>query len=206
MSAVSTSALAQSQDATRSLANGDSLLIDGRTFSITPGKAKGDVSAEIAKLDAHEVGPGAIVFRSGDRLYIVDSAPPAQNATLMYDPAIERQRALGLRAELDYERQRPLGLRDRQLDYERERPLGLRDSQLDYERQRPLGLRDSQLDYERQRPLGLRDSQLDYERQRPLGLRDSQLDYERQRPLGLRDSSLDYERQRPLGLRDSQLD
>ena len=145
MSAVSTSALAQSQDATRSLANGDSLLIDGRTFSITPGKAKGDVSAEIAKLDAHEVGPGAIVFRSGDRLYIVDSAPPAQNATLMYDPAIERQRALGLRAELDYERQRPLGLRDRQLDYERERPLGLRDSQLDYERQRPLGLREADI-------------------------------------------------------------
>ena len=73
MSSVSTMALAQSQDASRTIANNNSLLIDGRTFSVTPGNATGDVSAQIAKLDAHELGAGAIIFRSGDKLYIADS-------------------------------------------------------------------------------------------------------------------------------------
>ncbi len=195
-SVVATSALAQSPDAVRTLANGESLFIDGRTFSMTPGKAKGDAIAQIEQLGPRELGAGAIIFRSGDRLYIADSAPLPQSA-MAYESDIERQRPLGLRdADVDVERQRPLGLRS-DVDYERQRPLGLR-SDVDYERQRPLGLR-SDVDYERQRPLGLR-SDIDYDRQRPLGLR-SDVDVERQRPLGLQDSNADIARQRPLGLR-----
>ena len=45
------------------------------------GKAKGDPAAQIAKLGAKEVGPGAIVFRYNDKLYIVEGTPtPAPQA------------------------------------------------------------------------------------------------------------------------------
>ena len=181
----SVSTLALAQDAGRTIADNGGLFIDARTFTVTPRTANGDVSDQIKALRARDIGPGAIIFRSGDKLYLVDTPPLPRTAS---------------NAQLDYDRQRPLGLRDSQLDYERQRPLGLRDAQLDYERQRPLGLRDD-ADYERQRPQGLRDAQLDYDRQRPLGLRDD-ADYERQRPLGYRDDA-DYERQRPRGLTDS---
>ncbi|HKC33472.1 MAG TPA: hypothetical protein VKC16_08425, partial [Xanthobacteraceae bacterium] len=40
-----TPALAQSQDAGRTLANGESIVIDGRTFSITPGTSKNDLAS-----------------------------------------------------------------------------------------------------------------------------------------------------------------
>jgi hypothetical protein len=45
-------------------------------FSIHKGVAKGDPAAQIAKLGAKKVSDGAIIFRSGDALYIVDSKPP----------------------------------------------------------------------------------------------------------------------------------
>jgi len=220
-SSVSTIAIAQEPKVIGTLANNDGIFIDGRTFTIVPGRPR--AGTDIRKLGAREIGPGAIIFRFEDKLYIADAAESIvgyvtdpdwarQRARGLRDVDIERQRPLGLRSDLDVERQRPLGLRDtdierqrplglRDADIERQRPLGLR-SDLDVERQRPLGLRD--LDIERQRPLGLR-SDLDVERQRPLGLRDIDLDIERQRPLGLR-SDLDVERQRPLGLRDIDLD
>ncbi len=172
--------LAQSQDPSRSLANNDSLFIDGHTFHVTPGIAKGDAAGQIGKLRARELGAGALIFRSNDRLYIADAAPVPAGASV-YNPAPE--------SEGPYASMEPgIDCRHAPRDPSCLPVVALRDPQLDYERQRPLGLRDSQLDYERQRPLGLRDSQLDYERQRPLGLRDSQLDYERQRPLGLREA------------------
>ena len=58
------------------LANNEGIFVDGKTFDIARGAAKGDASAAIAKLGAKEIGPGAIIFRSGDDLYIVDSKPP----------------------------------------------------------------------------------------------------------------------------------
>jgi len=214
MSSVSMSALAQAQDAPRTIASNGSIMIDGRTFTVTQGAPRGDVSPLIRNLGARELGPGAIIFRSDDKLYMVDAAPLVQRSTMAYDPAIERQRPYGLRDEcvrpyamLDQERQRAYGLRD--TDIERQRPYGLRD--LDVERQRPYGLHDPDidrrqayalrdLDVERQRPYGLRDS--DVERQRPYGLRDP--DIERKGPQGLRDA--DADRQRPQGLRDADID
>jgi len=52
------------------IANNDSIYINGSSLEIVPGKGKGDASALIKKLDAHAVGPGMIIFRSGDKLYI----------------------------------------------------------------------------------------------------------------------------------------
>jgi hypothetical protein len=57
------------------IANNDSIYIDGNSFKIVPGKGKGDSSALIKKFDAHPMGPGMIIFRSGDKLYIADVSP-----------------------------------------------------------------------------------------------------------------------------------
>ena len=74
MSSAATRAIAEPKDMV-SIADNDSVYIDGRSFNIVPGKAKGDVSLQIKMLDAHDLGPGAIVFRSGDKLWIANAAP-----------------------------------------------------------------------------------------------------------------------------------
>ena len=64
------------------IADNDSIYIDGKTFAITPGRAKGDTSAQIEALGARDLGPGAIIFRSGEKLYIVAApvvVPGARN-------------------------------------------------------------------------------------------------------------------------------
>src|SRR5229473_311720 len=160
---VSTIAMAQAQGVIGNLAKNDSIFVDGKTFNVITGRSKADT--DVRKLGARELGPGAIIFRSEDKLYISDASERV--AAYLNDPDIERQRPLGLR-DSDIERQRALGLRD--TDIERQRALGLRDyATADIDRQRALGLRDA--DIERQRALGLRDA--DIERQRALGLREA---------------------------------
>jgi hypothetical protein len=73
---VPTAAFAQSKDAL-SIANNNSVFIDAKSFKILPGNAEGDAAALIKKLDAKDMGPGAIVFRSGGKLYMV-AAPSDQ--------------------------------------------------------------------------------------------------------------------------------
>src|SRR5262245_9875121 len=71
-SIVSNLAAAQSQTLPpATIADNDSIYIEGKTFAITPGGAKGDTSAQIEALGARDLGPGAIIFRSGEKLYIV---------------------------------------------------------------------------------------------------------------------------------------
>jgi putative metallopeptidase DUF4344 len=70
-----TLAAARAQGASGSIANNDSIFIDGKTFEIRPGK---DTAAQIKVPGARELGPGTIIFRSGDKLYIVDA--PAQES------------------------------------------------------------------------------------------------------------------------------
>ena len=48
-----------------------------KEFKINKGVAKGDPSEQIKKSGAREVSDGAIIFRSGAKLYIVDGRPPA---------------------------------------------------------------------------------------------------------------------------------
>ena len=68
--AASKLALAQQPtgDVIGELADNQGIFVDGKTFKIVRGKAKGDPTAEIAKMGAKEIGPGAILFRHGDKL------------------------------------------------------------------------------------------------------------------------------------------
>jgi hypothetical protein len=63
--------VAWSQVAPGTIADRDSIFIDGQSFKITPGTAKPDAAGRINSLFARELGPGAIVYRSGDKLYIM---------------------------------------------------------------------------------------------------------------------------------------
>jgi hypothetical protein len=74
---------AQAQSST-GIADKDSIFIDGKTFQIVPGKAQGDVAKKMESLGAREIGPGAIIFRSGDKLYIAGAPTNA--------PALEPQK------------------------------------------------------------------------------------------------------------------
>ena len=65
------------------LASNEGIFIDGKTFKIAKGKSKGDPSAQIARLSAKEIGPGAIVFRYRDKLYMVEGTPPGANVQAM---------------------------------------------------------------------------------------------------------------------------
>ena len=58
------------------LSSNDGIYVDVTDFKITRGAAKGDPAAQIAKSRAHEASDGAIIFRSGTKLYIVDAKPP----------------------------------------------------------------------------------------------------------------------------------
>lgn len=58
------------------LASNEGIFVDVKEFKINKGSAKGDPAAQIVKSGAREVADGAIIFRSGDKLYIVDGRPP----------------------------------------------------------------------------------------------------------------------------------
>jgi hypothetical protein len=81
----STLAAAQSPGGLGTIADNDSIFVDGTTFKITPGKAMDGASPPIKTLGARDLGPGAIIFRSGKKLYIVDAPlhfPGGQNVLL----------------------------------------------------------------------------------------------------------------------------
>ena len=60
------------------LASNEGILVDMKEFKIHKGAlAKGDPAAHLTKAGAKEVTEGAIIFRSGDKLYIVDGKPAA---------------------------------------------------------------------------------------------------------------------------------
>ena len=59
------------------LASNEGIFVDVKEFGIHKGSAKGDPSAHIVKSGAREVSDGAIIFRSGDKLYVVDGRPPS---------------------------------------------------------------------------------------------------------------------------------
>jgi hypothetical protein len=63
----------QAADESRTIEDNESIFVDGRAFKITPGKAIGSAAAQIGRLGARELGPGALIFRSGSKLFIVDT-------------------------------------------------------------------------------------------------------------------------------------
>jgi hypothetical protein len=66
-----------SQDVLGQLGANEGIYVDTKGFKISKGAAKGDASKHVVKLGAREVTDGAIIFRAGDKLYIVDSKPAA---------------------------------------------------------------------------------------------------------------------------------
>ena len=93
---------AQLPAAPGTIADNDSIFIDGKTFQITPGKAKGSASGVIKTLGARELGSGAIVFRSGEKLYIVDTPlrlPDSGSADRSVAVTDERQQTNRIRIE-----------------------------------------------------------------------------------------------------------
>jgi len=61
-----------------SLAINEGIYVNMKDFKIAKGAAKGDPAAQLATSGAREVADGAIIFRSGDKLYIVDGKPSSQ--------------------------------------------------------------------------------------------------------------------------------
>lgn len=86
------------QNAPRSIDDNAGVFIDGKTFQITPGKPAADAAGRITSLNARPLGPGAIIFRSGDKLYIVD-APPANGTGAVAAPAPAPEPASWIKVE-----------------------------------------------------------------------------------------------------------
>ena len=57
------------------LASNEGLYVDMSSFNIAKGTAKGDPATQMEKMGAREVSDGAIIFRSGKKLYIIDGKP-----------------------------------------------------------------------------------------------------------------------------------
>jgi len=57
----------------------EGIYVDRKGFSVIKGAAKTDPTAQIMKLGAQEVKDGAIIFRVGDKLYLVDADPEAKS-------------------------------------------------------------------------------------------------------------------------------
>jgi len=87
LSSVPTSAVVQAQQSALAIADNDSVYIDAKTFQVVPGKGKGDAGAQIKNLAARELGPGTIIIRSGDKLYIAEGqAVSSVPIGYAYDP------------------------------------------------------------------------------------------------------------------------
>jgi len=69
---VATFATAHAQQAALAIPDNDSVYIDAKSFQVVPGKGKGDAGVQIKDLGARELGPGAIIIRSGNKLYIAE--------------------------------------------------------------------------------------------------------------------------------------
>jgi hypothetical protein len=66
-----------SQDVISKLDNNQGIFVDKNSFDVVQGNAKTDNPLPtLTKMGAREVSAGAIIFRSGDKLYIVDGTPP----------------------------------------------------------------------------------------------------------------------------------
>ena len=57
------------------LANNEGVYVDKGTFKLRVGTAKSDPMPQITKMGGREVVNGAIIVRTGERLYIVDGKP-----------------------------------------------------------------------------------------------------------------------------------
>lgn len=69
------------------LAANEGIFVDPKSFSIARGISKTDPTVQIMKLGAREVTNGAIIFRHGDKLYLVDADPNAASLLNSFNDA-----------------------------------------------------------------------------------------------------------------------
>jgi len=62
-------------DAVATLANNEGVYVDKGTFRLRVGTAKADPMPQITQMGGKEVANGAIIVRTGGKLYIVDGKP-----------------------------------------------------------------------------------------------------------------------------------
>ena len=69
------------------LGSNEGVFVNKTTFKIVKGASNGDPQAQIVKLGARPVSEGAIIFRAGEKLYIVDAVPGGGQMDLMFEGA-----------------------------------------------------------------------------------------------------------------------
>jgi hypothetical protein len=60
------------------LGNNEGVYVDKTTFKLHLGKPKANPPADALGKGAHEVSNGAIIYRSGGKLYLVDATPATE--------------------------------------------------------------------------------------------------------------------------------
>jgi hypothetical protein len=115
LSSVSMFATAHAQQTAVGIPDNDSVYVDAKSFQVVPGKGKGDAATQIRDLGARELGPGAIIIRSGNKLYIAEGQTlrgvvtayaydprqynPALTDPRQYNPAVTGGGSIGYNAQ-----------------------------------------------------------------------------------------------------------
>jgi len=106
---VATFATAHAQQSVLAIPDNDSVYIDAKSFQVVPGKGKGDAGVQIKDLAARELGPGAIIIRSGNKLYIAEGQTLRGIVTAyaydprQYNPALTGGGSIGYNQQFAYD-------------------------------------------------------------------------------------------------------
>jgi hypothetical protein len=104
---VATFATAHAQQTVLAIPDNDSVYIDAKSFQVIPGKGKGDAGPQIRDLAARELGPGAIIIRSGNKLYIAEGlrgvVPAYAYDPRQYNPSLTGGGSVGYNQQFAYD-------------------------------------------------------------------------------------------------------
>src|SRR5262244_3937945 len=109
---VATFATAHAQQTSLTIPDNDSVYIDAKSFQVIPGKGKGDAGVQIKDLAARELGPGAIIIRSGNKLDIAEGQTLRGVVTAyaydprQYNPALTGGGSIGYNQQFAYDPRR----------------------------------------------------------------------------------------------------
>src|SRR6516165_2569718 len=107
-----TFATAHAQQTVLTIPDNDSVYVDAKSFQVVPGKGKGDAGVQIKDLAARELGPGAIIIRSGNKLYIAEGQTLRGVVTAyaydprQYNPALTGGGSIGYNQQFAYDPRR----------------------------------------------------------------------------------------------------
>ena len=109
LSSVLMLATAHAQQTAVGIPDNDSVYVDAKSFQVVPGKGKGDAAAQIRELGARELGPAAIIIRSGNKLYIAEGQTLRGVVTAyaydprQYNPALTGGGNVGYNSQFAYD-------------------------------------------------------------------------------------------------------